>query len=246
MVIGVLGGTGAVGREVVAELARRGHAPIVLSRHAPADGAHRRVDVGAGEGVEAGVEGLDVLIEVINGKRDVLVDGLRRTLAAARAAGVGHVVSLSIVGCDRVDAGYYRTKVAQEAVVRGCGIPWSLMRATQFHGLIAGAFAAAGRVGVLPLLAAPIQPVAPQEVAAVLADRALAGPTGAVETLAGPRVERLDDLARTWAAATGGRRLPLRIPLAGGLLRAVGAGALTDPAAPRGTVPFSAWLGTAA
>lgn len=242
MVIGVLGGTGVAGRAVVAELERRGHAPVVLSRTAPPHGEHRRVDVAGGEGVERGVAGLDILVDVVNGKRDVLVDGLARTLAAARAAGVGHVVSLSIVGCDRVPLGYYRAKVAQERVVRDAGVPWSLVRATQFHDLLASAFGAASRARVLPLLAAPVQPVAVEDVAAVVASRALGAPTHGVEVLAGPCVERLDALARAWATARGTRRLPLRVPLRGGALRAVGEGALVDPDAPRGTVDFATWL----
>ncbi|MEA2303487.1 MAG: hypothetical protein QOH43_767 [Solirubrobacteraceae bacterium] len=246
MVIGVLGGTGTVGREVVAELDRRGHAPVVLSRGAPPLGEHRRVDVTSGEGLADGMAGLDALVDVVNGRRDVLVEGVARALRAARTAGVGHVVSLSILGSDRVPLGYYRAKMAQEAAVRDAGIPWSILRATQFHALLATVFAAGARMGVLPIVRVPVQPVDPREVAAALAGLAQDGPTGAIGELAGPRVERMDDLARAWARARGVRRLPLRVPAVGSALRAVRDGALTDPAAPRGSVSFAAWLERAA
>src|SRR5688572_7410032 len=84
MVIGVLGGTGQTGREVVAELGRRGHRAIALSRTAPAGGEHRRVDVTSGEGLAEAMAGLDALVDVLQGGRPVLVDGVRRALAAAR------------------------------------------------------------------------------------------------------------------------------------------------------------------
>ena len=244
MDVAVLGGTGTVGREVVARLAERGHRPIVLSRRPTRDGGaeHRPVDLTTGVGVDAALAGVDVLVDVAQGGRDVLVDGLARALGAARAAGVGHVVSLSILGSDRVPLGYYAIKVAQEEGVRSGGVPWSIVRATQFHQLLDAAFAAATRRGVLPLVRVPLQPVDPREVAAVLADRAEAGPSEDVELFAGPQVERVDELARAWARARGVRRLPLRLPAAGKVLRAVRQGELTDEAAPHGTITFAGWL----
>jgi uncharacterized protein YbjT (DUF2867 family) len=242
MVIGVLGGTGQAGAALVDELRRRGHRAIALSRTAPRTGEHRRVDVVSGEGLAAAMAGLDALADVLQGDRSVLVDGMRRALGAAREAGVAHVVSLSIVGCDRVPLAYYRVKVEQEAVVRESGGPWSIVRATQFHSLVAGTFASAARRGVLPLLRVPLQPLDHRELAPVLADRLEAGPDAAVSELAGPRVERADALAREWAAAKGVRRLPLPVPAIGPVLRAIRAGGLTSPGAPRGRMTFEEWL----
>lgn len=242
MVIGVLGGTGRVGAELVDELGRRGHRAVVLSRTAPRTGEHRRVDVTSGEGLAAAMGGLDALADVLEGGREVLVGGVRRALAAAGEAGVARVVSLSIVGCDRVPLGYYGVKVEQEAVVREGGVPWSIVRATQFHSLVGGTFASAARRGVLPLLRVPLQPLDHRELAPVLADRLEAGPEAGVSELAGPRVERVDELARTWARATGVRRLPLPVPAVGPVLKAVRAGGLTSPGAPRSRVTFAEWL----
>lgn len=246
MVIGVLGGTGTAGREVVAELERRGHAVAVLSRGAPPRGEHRRVDVVSGDGLREAMAGLDAMVDVLNGPEPVLVGGVRRALAAARAAGVCHVVSLSIVGIDRVPLGYYRTKLAQEAVVREAGVPWSILRATQLHPLLDTIFAATARRGILPALRVPLQPVDAREVAAALADRVGDGADQAIGEFAGPRVERLDRLARTWAQARHVRRLPLPVPLIGATLHAVRRGGLVDASAPHGRVSFEHWLQGAA
>lgn len=244
MDVAVLGGTGTVGREVVAQLSARGHRPLVLSRRPPRDGEaeHRPVDLSRGEGLDAAMAGVDALVDVVQGGRDVLVAGLRGALAVAALAEVRHVVSLSILGADRVPLGYYGLKVEQEDVVRSGPVPWSIVRATQFHQLLASAFASAARRGVLPLVRVPLQPVDPREVAAVLVDRVEAGPSRTTEAFAGPQVERVDRLARAWAKAHGVRRVPLPLPVAGKVLRAVRRGGLTDEGAPRGTVTFGAWL----
>jgi uncharacterized protein YbjT (DUF2867 family) len=245
MVIGVLGGTGTAGREVTAELRRRGHEAIVLSRGAPPAGPHRRVDV-TGEGLDEAMAGLDAVVDVVSGTADVLVDGVARALRAARAAGVGHWVSLSVVGAGAIPFAYHRAMGGREDVVRAGEVPWSILRATQFHTLLGVVFSAATRRGVLPLLRVPIQPVDVGEVAVALADQVEAAPKGAVAELAGPRVERLDELALAWARAHEVRRLRVRIPALGRALRIVRAGALTSSTAPRGTVGFADWLRAAA
>jgi uncharacterized protein YbjT (DUF2867 family) len=242
MLVGVLGGTGQVGRLVVAELERRGHTAVVLCRSAPRAGEHRCIDLTDCEGLDEAMSGLDALVDVLNGSQEILVDGLRRALDAAAKAGVGHVVSLSILGCDCVPLGYYRVKGEQEAVVRESGIPWSVVRANQFHSLLDAVFAASAKRGVLPLLRVPLQPVDAGEVARALVDRVLEGPEGGVSHFAGPRVERADRLARSWAEARGVRRMPLPVPALGGTLRAVRSGALTDPGAPHGSITFEEWL----
>jgi uncharacterized protein YbjT (DUF2867 family) len=242
MVIGVLGGTGTAGREVTAELRRRGHEAIVLSRSAPADGRSRAVDVTADVSVAAAMLGVDAVVDVISGKSDVMVDGVARALRAARRGGATHWVSLSVVGAGELPFGYHRLMGEREAVTRAGEVPWSIVRATQFHTLLGMAFGAAARRGVLPLLDVPIQPVEVREVAVALADRVEAGPSRTAEDFAGPRVERLDELATAWTAAHGMHRLPLRIPAIGKAMRAVRAGGLTSPDAPRGTVTFADWL----
>jgi uncharacterized protein YbjT (DUF2867 family) len=244
MVIGVLGGTGQLGGATVAELRRRGHRAVVLSRRPPEDGGeHRPVDVESGVGLAFAMCGLDAVVETLNGPPGVLVWGTERALAAARVAGVEHVVSLSAAGAGRVPHEYYRAKAEQEAVVRSSGVPWSIVRAAQLHSLLDTVFAAGARRGLLPLLRAPLEPVDRVEVAAALADRVEAGPDEAVTAFAGPHVERLDRLARQWARARGVRRLPVVIPAVTPLLQAVRDGGLIDPAPVRGRVSFADWLG---
>lgn len=242
MVVGVLGGTGQAGRAVGAELRRRGHRAIVLSRGAPSDGEHRRADVATGEGLDAGMAGLDAVVDVLNGGEPVLGGGIRRALAAAGAADVGHFVSLSAAGAGSVPYAYYDLKAAQEAIVRAGDVPWSIVRAAQFHTLLDWLFGAAARRGVLPLARLPVEPVDVGEVAALLADRVEAGPAGEVIELAGPRVERADRLARDWARARGVRRLPLPVPALGRVLRTVEDGGLIAAAPARGRLTFAAWL----
>ena len=245
MVIGVLGGTGQVGRKVLRELERRGHRAIALSRTPPrGTGAteHRAVDVTGSAGLDDAMAGLDAVVDVLQGSQKVLVGGLARALDAAGPGGARHVVSLSILGADRVPLGYYRTKIAQEEVVRSSGVPWTIVRATQFHSMVAAIFAAGARFGVLPAPRVPLQPVDHGEVAVELADRVEARADSLVHLFAGPRVERVDALARTWARAKGARRLPAPLPAVGSTLRAVRAGGLTDPAAARGERTFAEWV----
>jgi uncharacterized protein YbjT (DUF2867 family) len=237
--IGILGGTGTAGRALARELAGRGHTVVVLSRH-----GERPVDVTRPDGLAAALAGLDAVVDTLDGPRlnpaPVLVDGLRNVTAAAAAAGVRHLVSLSIVGIERVPIGYYRAKLAQEAVLREGPVPATVVRATQFHGLIGAAFAATARYGVLPTGRLPLQPVDPRDVAVALAEAVEAGPGRDGDAIAGPEILRLHELARIWSAARGIRRLPVPVP-ALGPLRAVARGALVDASVPRGTRTFAEW-----
>jgi uncharacterized protein YbjT (DUF2867 family) len=190
-----------------------------------------------------------VLVDTINAgsgrgrpARRVMVHQLRGVLEAAAAAGVRHVVSLSIVGADRVPAGYYRVKVEQEAVVRAAPIPSTIVRTTQFHELVAGWAAGAAKLRPMVLPPGALQPVDPREVAVVLADAAETREDGAVREIAGPQAESIADLGRQWAAAHKPGRRIVTLPAVGGMLRAVARGALTDPDAPRGTIGFGEWL----
>ncbi len=252
MLIAVTGGTGTLGHEVVAALAARGHAVRSLSRHAPADlpggVEHRRVDLLSGAGLDGALDGADALIDASNGgpRRDaaaaLLVDGGRRLLEAEGRAGVSHHVGVSIVGVDRVPYGYYGVKLEQESLVRRAAVPWTIVRATQFHGLLDGLFAAAARFGLLPGAPFPMQPVDAREVAQVLADTVEAEPSGAITQFAGPEVAPVGDLARTWRRETGRRALVVPVPVPGATGRALAAGELTNPGAWSGRVSFAGWL----
>ena len=155
MKIAIVGGTGTVGAKAARELERRGHAVRVLSRHAP----EHAVDLRDGSGLAAALDGVDVVVNAANGNRKVMVDGTARLLRAAKEAEVRHYVGVSIVGIDRVGIRYYKAKLAQEELIQRSGVPWTVVRATQFHPFVARTFAASAKLGIVPCLKFPMQPV---------------------------------------------------------------------------------------
>lgn len=243
MKIAVAGGTGTLGRLVVEEVRRRGHEARALSRHSP----DYPVDLATGAGLEAALAGCEAVVDASNaiGKAaDVLVDGSRRLLAAEQTAGVKHHVCVSIVGCERVPMSYYAVKTGQERVVEGGAVPWSIVRSTQFHEFVAGLFAQGARWGVLPLLRAPLQPVAVAEAAAAVAEVALGSPLMGRLNVVGPEIVEARELARVWQQFAGRRgMLRLPIPLPGKLGRALRMGLLTEERPDvRGSLTFGQWL----
>ncbi|GAB1821288.1 SDR family oxidoreductase [Herbidospora sp. RD11066] len=239
MRIAVAGGTGAVGRHVVDALRNRGHDPVVLARG-------QGVDLATGAGLDAALTGAEVVVDVANvtaTSKSAAVGFFDRTgrnlTEAARRAGVRHLVTLSIVGVDRVKLGYYAGKLRQEEIVRAGAVPWTILRATQFHEFV-GQFLSTipGPVAVVP--SGRGRPVAAWEVGEHLADLALGSPQQMAPELAGPQEETFPDLARRLIAAGGARRRPvLPVYLPGGM----SAGRLlpTGPG-PRGTQTFADWL----
>ncbi len=249
MKVAVAGGTGTLGAPLVAELARRGEQVLALSRTEPgglpAGAAHRRVDLGADDGLAEALSGVEILVDAANtapNRGEELVAITRRLLDAAAEAGVRHFVGVSIVGCDRVPMPYYKAKVEQEKAIAAGRVPWSLLRASQFHDLLDWAFGAAARRRVLPTGGARLQPVDVRIVAARLADAAQAEPGGRLPDVAGPEVRTLSELARAWRAADGRRLLPLRIPMVGKIGRPLREAALCDPAGAAGGPTFEEWL----
>ena len=249
MKVAVAGGTGTLGTPLVAELARRGSEVLALSRTAPRElpegAAHRRVDLSAGDGLAEALTGVEVLVDAANtspSRGDELVAITRRLLDAAAGANVRHFVGVSIVGCDRVPTSYYKAKVRQEEAIAAGQVPWSLLRATQFHNLLDWAFGAAARWRLLPTGSARLQPVDVRVVAARLAEAAHSEPAGRLPDLAGPEVRTLSELAHAWRAARGRRLLPLRIPMAGRIGRPLRDAALCDPRAAAGGPTFEEWL----
>jgi uncharacterized protein YbjT (DUF2867 family) len=234
MNVAIVGGTGTVGAEAARQLWARGHDVRVLSRHAP----EYPVDVATGEGLARALAGVEVVVDASQGGRDVLVEGTARLLRASVEAGVAHHIGVSIIGIDRVGGRYYKAKLDQETEIVRSGVPWTIVRATQVHSLVARTFAASARLGVLPSARVPLQPVDPGEVGRALADTAEAEPSLAITQFAGPEVLSVRELARRWREGTGSRALPVRLPVT----RALRSGGLTNPGAWRGTVTFDAWL----
>ncbi|PRZ08262.1 uncharacterized protein YbjT (DUF2867 family) [Isoptericola sp. CG 20/1183] len=242
MRIAVAGGTGVVGRHVVAAVERAGHEAVVLSRG-------RGVDVATGSGLDAALEGVDAVVDTLNVTSlrekvatEFFTTTSRHLVAAGVRAGVGHHVLLSIVGIDRASGyGYYRAKLAQEEVVRAGDLPWSVVRATQFHefpGQVLGQVP--GPVGIMPRMRC--RPVAAAEVGTYLAEVAAGPARGQAPEIAGPREEQMADMARRLLRARGRRRwvLPVDFPGAGAAFR--GGALLPDGEGPRGSVTFDEWL----
>ncbi|WP_405948961.1 NAD(P)H-binding protein [Streptomyces prunicolor] len=252
MRVAVAGGTGLVGRYVVEELVAAGREPVVLSRSRGVD----LVSGGGGAGLDAALDGVDAVVDVSNvtttsaRKSVAFFDAVgRNLLEAGERAGVRHHVVLSIVGIDRVGLGYYRGKLRQESVVKDGPLPWTVLRATQFHEFaeqtldrVPGPFAVVPRMRT--------QPIAAREVARQLVRLATGPAQGMAPDLAGPRVEQLVDMVRRLLRARGERRLvvPVRMPGAvgaamtgDGQLPVADAGAADVPGA-RGSETFDEWL----
>lgn len=236
------GGTGVVGRYVVAAAAAAGHEPVVLARS-------RGVDLTTGSGLDDALDGVSVVVDVSNvatlSRRTAerfFLRATRNLLAAERRAGVGHHVLLSIVGVDRSPLGYYRAKLRQEELALAGPVPVTVLRATQFHEFADQTLARVpGPVAVVPRMRT--QPVAATEVAEHLVALASGEPQGRAADLAGPEVHDLVDLARQVTAARGLRRPVVPVPFPGGSGRAMRDGSLLPVSdGPRGRIRFAEWL----
>lgn len=231
------GGVGSAGEAVAARSAGEGAGPAPV---------HHAVDLRTGAGLAEALDGVDVVVDAANGRKapaELLVGGTRRALGAGAAAGVAHHVLISIVGCDAVPMDYYRAKAEQERVVEAGPVPFTILRATQFHTLLAGLFEAAAKAGVRPRAGVPLQLLDPLVAAVHLADAAHAGPSGRLPDLAGPRRQSAAELADAWSRTTGRGRIPVRVPLPGRTGRALRAGALCAASEGDEGPDFAAWLG---
>src|SRR6266498_1714114 len=238
----VTGGTGTLGRQVVPRLRAAGAEIRVLSRRVrPAEEGVELLtgDLMTGEGIEAAVDGARTIVHCAgSGKGD---DEATRNLVRAVSAQGGrpHLVYISVVGADRIPIvgaadramfGYFGFKLAAERVVAGSGLPWTTLRATQFHDLILMVARALAKLPVIPVPAGSrFQPVDTDEVAARLVELALGEPAGLVPDLAGPHVYSTTDLIRGYLRATHRRRPILPVWLPGRAARAVRAGATLAP-----------------
>jgi len=243
MRVAVAGGTGVVGSHVVEALRADGHDPVVLSRSTG-------VDLTTGAGLDAALDGADAVIDTAN-VSTLSADAATRffqtatgnLVAGAARAGVPHLVLLSIVGIDRMPHNYYAGKLAQERVVEAGTVPWTILRATQFHEFAAQLF---DRAKLGPLHVAPrarVQPVAAREVGARLAALAAGSPQGRTADLGGPREEQLDEMVKAYARRTGHRSWIPSASLPGAQMKGMRAGfALPGPGATLGTQTFAQWL----
>jgi uncharacterized protein YbjT (DUF2867 family) len=243
----VTGGTGNIGSRVVPLLREAGRDIRILSRHPRADepGVQHVVgDTVAGRGLAVALAGVEVVLHLAGGAKGDDV-AARNLAAAARGAGVRHLVLISVIGADRMPIGYFRAKAEAERVFAESGVPWTVLRAAQLHDFV---LPVARGLARMPLLPVPgglrFEPVHADEVAARLAELTLGAPAGRVSDVAGPEVLDIRQLVATLAEVTGARQrrgLPIRLPGAAG--RAYRAGEnLAGEGAQRGTRTWREFL----
>lgn len=207
MKIIVIGGSGLIGTQLVDSLREGGHEVLAAS---PSSG----VNALTGEGLAQALAGAQVVVDVANSPsfadRDVLEffeKSSRHLFAAEAAAGVGHHVALSVVGAERLpDSGYLRAKLAQEKLVKGSGIPYTILRSTQFFEFINRIIQTSTEGDLVRLSPALFQPVASADVVAVLAELAVGSPVNGTVEVAGPELVPLDKAAVEALAASGDKR----------------------------------------
>lgn len=211
MKIMVIGGSGLIGKKLIALLRQEGHQAMSAS---PSSG----VNTITGEGLAQGIAGTDVVVDVTNSPSfedkavmEFFETSTRNILSAEASAGGKHHVALSVVGADRLsDSGYMRAKFAQERLIRASGVPFTIVRATQFFEFI-GTIAGHGSDEV-HLSSAPMQPMAADDVAAALAEVAVRPPVNSTLEIAGPESRSIADFVREALAASGDTRSVVNDP----------------------------------
>jgi uncharacterized protein YbjT (DUF2867 family) len=237
----VTGGTGALGRRVVARLRNAGYSVRSLSRHAhdAEDGIEfLSADLATGEGIERALDGSEIIIHCAGSSKGD-ENKARHLVHAASRVGVRHLAFISVVGADRIPMagridramfGYFGSKLAAERMVSESGLPWTTLRATQFHDLTLLTAQQLSKLPLVPVLdGVRFQPIDTDEVAARLVELALGTPAGLVPDIGGPRVYEMAELFRSYQRARGMHRLlvPLRVP--GKAASALRAGANLTP-----------------
>ena len=233
----VIFGAGLVGSQLEARLAEAGHDVVALGREAG-------IDTTTGKGVAEAVAGAEVVVDLTNSSSwaddDVLAffrDSTAQLLAAETEAGVGHHVILSIVGADRLtESGYMRGKLAQEEGVLTGGVPYTIVRSTQFFEFVAGIADAATENGTVRATPGRLQPIASSDVVTRLAEIVIGEPVNGTVEIAGPEAKGIDELVRQLFDATGDPRTVVTDPQAGYF------GAVLDDTALVPTPGADAWI----
>ncbi len=198
MRIAVAGATGNIGARTASILERDGHDVVRISRSLG-------VDLTTGEGLDAALEGVDAVVDAVSSPpvdpdetRDYFGTTTRNLLAAEQRAGVRHHVLLTIVGIGRIDGGtaHYSGKREQERLIEEGAVPWTIVPATQFHDFAALAASWTEHDGVSVIAPLLVQPIAPDDIAQVLAEIATGEPQGRYVDVAGPETQDLVDMAR--------------------------------------------------
>ena len=243
MKIVVLGGTGLIGSKVVRILQEQKHDVLAASA--------KTVDLMTGRGLSEALQGAQVVIDLTNSPSfedsavlNFFETSARNLFPAEAAAGVRHHVALSIVGADRmVNLGYMRAKVAQENAIKSSGIPYTIVRATQFFEFIGSLADAGTQDGTVRLSNVLMQPIAAEDIAGAVAKIALQSPKNGYINVAGPDRRRLDELARELLKSKNDSRRVLTDPSLGYFGGQIPENALVpDHDEVLGTLHFSDWL----
>jgi uncharacterized protein YbjT (DUF2867 family) len=246
----VTGGTGALGRHVVMQLRQAGHRARIYSRNPEGHVDSVRGDMATGAGLLRALSGMDAIIHAASATADLRkgratdVVGTRRLLKLARDADIRHVVFVSIVGMEGVAYPYYKTKLAAEAVVRENMLPWSVLRATQFHTLMEVFL---GTLSKVPGLAAvpfgwQFQPVDPREVARRLVEVVQQEPAGMLPDFGGPEVRDFKSIAESWLASRKSKKRLVDLWLPFKFSRQFADGRLLCPDHKDGAITFEQYL----
>ncbi len=256
----VTGGTGDLGRELVPRLVSRGYDVIVLSRRAnpPVPAGVRVVqgDLTTGEGLEDALAGAEVIVHCATGAREAIVRGLgyrrskktdieptERLASSAKSKGSPHIVYISIVGVDKIPLGYYRAKLETEQAIERSGLPYSILRTTQWHTF---ADEVCRRLSASPVLMLPkgfkSQLLDGGEVAERMAAIVDQGPSQHVPDMGGPEVLDMRHVSKSWLEAKGKRRAVLSLPIPGKAVAGFAAGHNLTPGHADGRITWDQWL----
>ena len=248
----ITGATGLLGQDLVPLARTAGYDLRIMSRRPrPAAIAPEitwvQADLETGAGLQAALDGVETILHAATSPfsrtEKIDVQGTRRLLQAARGAGIEHFIFPSIVGIEKIPFAYYRHKLAAEAVVRDSGVPYIILRATQFHSLLDKFLRKAER---LPLLFLPVdfkyQPIDGGEMAARLLACVNQGPAGRLPDMGGPQVHSLGELASLWLKIRGAPRRIFRLPFPGKAAQAFRRGENTTPEHAEGKVTWQDWL----
>ena len=242
MKIAVIGGTGLIGSQVVKILNASGHEAVP---HSPSSG----VDLLSGQGLPEALKGADVVVNLTNSPTfddaspaffQTTMDNL---LAAAKAAGVGHAVILSIVGAELVPGlAYYRAKVLQEDILKAGPVPYSIVRATQFFEFMPAVLSWTSDENTVRLPETRVQPIASADIAQEVADVSAGSPLMGTRNIAGPEVFRLDELGKITLAAHGDHRTVVADDSAGMFAAASGDALIAKEGALIAKTTYREWL----
>ncbi len=248
----VTGGTGALGRDIVARLAQTSHTIRITSRQAKPTEAKMewsQVDFETQTDFSDTLRDVDVIVHCMSNsmrseKADVL--GTQRFLADVRRTTIKNFIYISIVGADRIPYSYYQHKVMIEKAVQESGVPYSIVRAAQFHGFLDMLLNLTKNLWWLPILPLPMnwqfQTIDTREVAAYLMPFIDGSATGKIDNVAGPQVMHLGDMARAWQAAQGLHKPQVHLPIPGGMAQGFVKGENTAPDKAYGSITWADYL----